>query len=207
MPQLVLLLFAGHYVCVCVCLWVCVLAAIRTASPKPSSRAPRRVGNAVVSIGNAGWTSKSGHPSPCQNCSQGPPAEKTEEDLCRSVPHVPSNIGQGAKLNCCQRGTCLGRWCYCHSLEARGEGGCPWCIKKLHIVTQVIWGYPHFHDMLQEEGPVEDSHDTLIKKYTPGTISIIHITVLQFCFCLFLNGFIWFFFYLFFIILLYCMYW
>ena len=32
---------------------------------------------------NAEWTeSKSGHPGPCQNCSQRPPAEKTEEDLC-----------------------------------------------------------------------------------------------------------------------------
>ena len=39
-------------------------------------RAPWRMGDAVVGRGNAGWTiSKSGHPRPCQNCSQGPPAE------------------------------------------------------------------------------------------------------------------------------------
>ena len=44
-----------------------------TASPKPSSRTPWSVGE-----GNVGWTtSKSGHPCPCQNYSQGPPAEKT----------------------------------------------------------------------------------------------------------------------------------
>ena len=43
-----------------------------------ASRAPWRVGDAVVGRENAGWTTlKSGHPCPCQNCSQGPPAEKT----------------------------------------------------------------------------------------------------------------------------------
>ena len=48
-----------------------------TASPVPSFRTPWRVGDAVVARGNAGWTtSKSGHPCPCQNCSQRPPAEK-----------------------------------------------------------------------------------------------------------------------------------
>ena len=53
------------------------MSRITKASPKPSFRAPWRVGDAVVSRGNAGWTtSQSGHPCPCQNCSQGPPAEK-----------------------------------------------------------------------------------------------------------------------------------
>ena len=48
-----------------------------TAFPKPSLRAPWRVGDTVVGRGNVGWTtSNSGHPCPCQNCSQGPPAEK-----------------------------------------------------------------------------------------------------------------------------------
>ena len=47
-----------------------------TASPKPSFRAPWRVGDAVVGRRNAGWTtSKSGPPCLGQNCSQGPPAE------------------------------------------------------------------------------------------------------------------------------------
>ena len=42
-----------------------------TASPKLSCRAPWKMGDAVVSRGNAGWTtSKDGHPSPCQNCLQ-----------------------------------------------------------------------------------------------------------------------------------------
>ena len=50
----------------------------KTASPKPFFRAPWRASDAVVGRGNAGWTtSKSGHICPCQNCSQGPPAEKT----------------------------------------------------------------------------------------------------------------------------------
>ena len=49
-----------------------------TASPKPSLKAPWSVGDAMVSGGNAGWTTlKSGHPCPCQNCSQGPSAGKT----------------------------------------------------------------------------------------------------------------------------------
>ena len=40
--------------------------------------------------GNAGWTtSKSGHPCPCQNCSQGLLQERLEEDLCWIDPHVP----------------------------------------------------------------------------------------------------------------------
>ena len=50
-----------------------------TTSPKSSFRAPWRMSNAVVSKGNAEWTmSKSGHSCPYQNCSHGPPAEKSE---------------------------------------------------------------------------------------------------------------------------------
>ena len=41
-----------------------------TASPKPSFKAPWRVGDTVVGRGNAGWTTpKSGRPCPCQNYS------------------------------------------------------------------------------------------------------------------------------------------
>ena len=44
------------------------MAHAKTASPKPSSRDPLRVGDAVVGRGNAGWTTpKSGHPRPCQS--------------------------------------------------------------------------------------------------------------------------------------------
>ena len=44
----------------------------------PSFRAPWRVGDAVVGREDAGRaTSESGHPCPCQNCLQRPPAEKT----------------------------------------------------------------------------------------------------------------------------------
>ena len=55
--------------------WAC---HTRTASPKPSFKAPWRMGDAMVSRGNSGWTTiKSGHPCPCKKCSHGPPAKKT----------------------------------------------------------------------------------------------------------------------------------
>ena len=49
---------------------------VRTASPKPSFRAPWRVDDGVVGRGTAGrTTSKSGHPCPCRDCLGWPPAE------------------------------------------------------------------------------------------------------------------------------------
>ena len=75
---------------------------VTTASPKPFFRAPRRVRDAVVGRGNAGWTtSKSGHIFPCQNCSQGPPAEKTGRGSLLNPLSCPSDdpIGQGNELN------------------------------------------------------------------------------------------------------------
>ena len=48
-----------------------------TASPKPSFRAPWRVGDVVAGRGHAAWTSMRGYSCPCQNCSWLPPAEKT----------------------------------------------------------------------------------------------------------------------------------
>ena len=81
-----------------------------TASPKPSFRAPRRVDDAVVGTGNAGWaTSKSGHPCPCQNCWHRPLAEKAgrgsllNRPLC--LPNDP--IGQGTGLNWTDNGKYL----------------------------------------------------------------------------------------------------
>ena len=71
-----------------------------TASPTSSFSAPWRVGDAVVDRGNAGWiTSKSGHPCPCQNCSKGPPAEKTGKYLCWIAPHVPPTTQSVKGLN------------------------------------------------------------------------------------------------------------
>ena len=61
-----------------------------------------RVGDAVVGRENAGWaTSKSGHPSPYLNCSQGPPAEKTGRRSLLNRPSYPPDdiIGQGTELN------------------------------------------------------------------------------------------------------------
>ena len=61
-----------------------------TASPNPSFRAPWGVGNAVVGRGNAGWTTlKSGHPLPCQNCSQQSPAGKTGIGSLLNHPSCP----------------------------------------------------------------------------------------------------------------------
>ena len=70
---------------------------------KTSFRAPWtwRVGSTVVDRGNAGWTaSKSGHPCPCQNCSQGPPAEKNGRGSLLKRPSCSSDhlIGQGTEL-------------------------------------------------------------------------------------------------------------
>ena len=65
------------------------MSHITTALAKLSSGAPWKwkVGDDVGDRGNDGWTTwKSGHPCPCQNCSQGPPAWKTGR---RSLPHCP----------------------------------------------------------------------------------------------------------------------
>ena len=62
------------------------------------------MGNAMVSRGNAGWTtSNTGHHCPCQNCSKGLPVKRLKEDLCRIVPHVPQQPSQSrvwTELNC-----------------------------------------------------------------------------------------------------------
>ena len=66
------------------------LSHAMTASPKPFFRAPWRVGDAVVSRGDAGLTtSNSEHPCPCQNCAQGPPAEKTGRGYVLNHPSCP----------------------------------------------------------------------------------------------------------------------
>ena len=54
-----------------------------------------RVGVAVVGRRNAGWTTKNGHPCPCQNCSQGPP------DPSRSPEPIHANM---LHLNLWERG-------------------------------------------------------------------------------------------------------
>ena len=72
----------------------------KTTSLKPSFMAPWRVGDAVVGTGNVGWTTwKSGHPCPCQNCSQGPPAEKTGRRSCWIVSHVSPTTQSIKELN------------------------------------------------------------------------------------------------------------
>ena len=60
------------------------------------------VGHTMVGRGNAGWTtSRRGHPCPCQNCSQGPPAEKTGRGSLMNRLLCPPDdpICQGTELN------------------------------------------------------------------------------------------------------------
>ena len=73
-----------------------------TACLKPFFRAPWRVGKAMVSRENAGWTrSKSGHPCPWQSSLQEPPAKKElDEDLCWIVPQIPTTTQSVKGLNC-----------------------------------------------------------------------------------------------------------
>ena len=55
----------------------------------------------MVGRGNAGWTtSKSVHICPCQNCLQGPPAEKTGRGSLQNRFSCPPDdlIGQGTEL-------------------------------------------------------------------------------------------------------------
>ena len=50
-----------------------------------------RVSNAMVSRGNAGWTSKNGRPYLCQNCWRWPPAEQTGKWSLLNRPSCPPN--------------------------------------------------------------------------------------------------------------------
>ena len=73
-----------------------------TASPKPSFGASWRVDDAIVSRGNAGWTtSKSGHPCPCQNSSRGRPAKRSGRVSLLNRPSRPPDdpVSQRTVLN------------------------------------------------------------------------------------------------------------
>ena len=55
----------------------------------PACHTPQQ-GNAVVSTGNAKWTtSKTGYQCPCRNCSQWPPTEKTGRRSLLNHPSCP----------------------------------------------------------------------------------------------------------------------
>ena len=82
------------------------------AFPNPSFRASWRVDDAMVGRGNAGWISSKSDPCPCQNCWQGPLAEKTGTGSLLNGPSCSpdDSVGQGTALN----------WTWC-MLEARGK--------------------------------------------------------------------------------------
>ena len=85
-----------------------------TASPTPSFRAPGRVDDALVSRGNAGWTtSKSGHTCPCQICLKGPPAEKTGRSLINHPPCPPGWPNQSTDWT--ELSLCFDLWAKCGS--------------------------------------------------------------------------------------------
>ena len=116
----------------------------RTTSPKPSFRAPLRVGNTVVGKGYAGWTtSKSGCPCSCQSSSQWPPAEKTGTGSllnCPSCPrplpspkHLHDNpINQGTELN-----WLIPNACYCQAITTLC-GSLTFQSKKTDVVPSLI---------------------------------------------------------------------
>ena len=81
------------------------MSLARTASLKPSFRAPWRMGDAVVGWEDARWTTlKNGHPCLCQNCSQWPLAGQTGRESLLNHLSCPLDdpIGQGTELNCSQ---------------------------------------------------------------------------------------------------------
>ena len=79
----------------------CIVLACHTPQ-QPLQNRHWRMGDAMAGRGNAGWTtSKNRHPCPCQNCSQGPPAEKTGRGslLNRLSCLFDDPIGLGTELN------------------------------------------------------------------------------------------------------------
>ena len=69
--------------------------------------------DAVVSRWNAGWTaSKNGHPSSCQNCSQGPSAEKTRRGSLLNCPSCPPDASRDwTELTLIRNRNCLTLMC------------------------------------------------------------------------------------------------
>ena len=81
--------------------WQSGMSHATAVSLKPSGRTPLRVRDAAVGRGNARWTtSESGHPWPCQKCSQRPPTEKTGRVSLLNRPSSPpvDPFGQETEL-------------------------------------------------------------------------------------------------------------
>ena len=73
-----------------------------TASSKTTLQSTLEGGRRRDRRRKSGWTtSKSGHICPCQNYSQGPPAEKTGRGSLLNRPscHLDDSMGQGTELN------------------------------------------------------------------------------------------------------------
>ena len=97
---------------------------LSTAFPKRPFRVHWRVGDAMVSRGNAGWTaSKSGHPYLCQNHSRWPSAEKTGRGSALNYLSCPQDdpVDQETELTELKWGHAV--WCWEASFDYILGGG------------------------------------------------------------------------------------
>ena len=118
-----------------------------TASPKPSFRAPWRVGDAMAGRGNAGWTTwKGGHPYPCQAAHNGLPQKKSARESPLNCPSCPPTSQSVKALNWTKKYSRTG---------TRGSCGCC-CLTQVMIMMMMmmmmtIWRaqiYPCCNSML-----------------------------------------------------------
>ena len=153
------------------------LSYATTASPKPSFRAPWRVDDAVVGRGNAGWTTKNGHPCRCQNYLQGPPAKKTGRGSLLDHPSSPFNnpISQGTELNWIKmmivvtpkKGLESRQWDNTQEHERREKRTA--CTKSQTSVTSLV-PEPHCTTISSSVFEVEISLHTLNPVFRPGLV-------------------------------------
>ena len=110
------------------------LSNAMTAFPKPSFIAPWKMGDAMVSRGNAGWTvSKSWHPYPCLDHPRGPPREKTGRGSLLNhsswIPNGPAGQRRNWLLVCLRHSVC---WCWFQ----RCYVSCFWVLIVLCVVSE-----------------------------------------------------------------------
>ena len=103
-----------------------------TASPKPSFRAPCRVGDAVVWRGNAGWTT-SAH---ARIAHKGFLKKRPEDNLCWIVPHVPPTTQLVKRLNWNEL---IMLRCLIGADVFRHQETCPLLILKFRSDTNCLW--------------------------------------------------------------------
>ena len=123
----------------------------------------------MVGSGNAGWTLKSGLPFLCQNCSQGPPAEKTGRESLMDRPSCPPDdpIGQGTNLVC---RTPLSRPPHTHIKNQQQQ--------SKHVVLKVRWSLVR--------GSSTSHHNYVSTSVSPClcvTVPMCHCVYVSVCHC------------------------